>query len=76
MVAASGDTLEETVLLTKVAMDTDLITGQAGILNLQEMLIFSKKYFCALKVYPSLYSFSYLVIANTCEALKYMSCTP
>ena len=47
--ATSGDTLEETVLLTQtwpmVVMDTDLTTGQAGSLNLLEMLIFSKKYF-------------------------------
>ena len=63
MVAASGDTLEETVLLTKVAMDTDLITGQAVILNLQEMLIFSKMYFFALKVFIFFLIFNNI---NTC----------
>ena len=56
----SGDTLEETVLLTqtwpKVVMDTDLTTGQAGSLNLREKLISSKKYYSLFIEDPSLYS--------------------
>jgi hypothetical protein len=68
----SGSRLEETVLLTqiwpKVDMDTDLIFGQAGILNLQEMLIFRKKCF----------SLFFLIFRNIkyMLSLKYMICTP
>ena len=59
----SGDTLEETGLLTqtwpKVVMDTDLTTGQAGSLNLLEKLIYSKKYHPMFIEDPSLYCHAY-----------------